>query len=56
MAIECIEKTNEAEVMNFLQSVGAADITVQYKETGWWLCTYDKDVKPFENKEQQAIA
>jgi len=55
MAIECTDKTNEVEVMNFLQNAGAVDVAVQYKETGWWLGTYDKEIKPFE-KQDQAIA
>lgn len=56
MVIECTDKTNDAEAIDFLQKTGAADVNVQYRETGWWLGTYDKEVKPFENKEQQAIA
>ena len=55
MAIECTDKTNESEVINFLQNAGAADVEVQYKETGWWLGTYDQEIKPYENKEE-AIA
>lgn len=50
MAIECTSKTNEAEVVSFLQSIGAADVKVDHKETGWWLGRYDKDEKPFEKK------
>jgi hypothetical protein len=45
MAIECNDKTNEAEAMSFLQNVGAAEVTTQYKETGWWLGRYDKAAK-----------
>src|SRR5689334_23948311 len=30
MAIECSDKTNEGEVTNFLQSIGAANVTTQY--------------------------
>ncbi|HPG12969.1 MAG TPA: DUF3341 domain-containing protein, partial [Chitinophagaceae bacterium] len=52
MALECTDKTNESEAMNFLQSLGAVEVQVQYKETGWWLGRYDKDTKRFEKKEQ----
>ena len=50
MVIECTAKTNEAEVRGFLNSAGANEINVQKAETGWWLGTYDKDKKPFEDK------
>ena len=33
MAIECTDKTNEAEADTFLQSVGAKDVKVDRKET-----------------------
>ena len=52
MAIECTDKTNDAEAMSFLQSLGASEVQVQYKETGWWLGRYDKDTKRFERKEE----
>lgn len=51
MALECTDKTNDAEVISFLQSVGAKEVKVDYKETGWWLGRYDKDEKRFEKKE-----
>ncbi|HMW67320.1 MAG TPA: DUF3341 domain-containing protein, partial [Chitinophagaceae bacterium] len=50
MAIECTSKTNEAEAISFLQSVGAADVQVMNKETGWWIGRYDKDTIPFAKK------
>ena len=50
MVIECTEKTNEAEVTAFLQSVGATGINTQVAETGWWWGRYDKDKTPFEHK------
>lgn len=43
MAIECGDRTNEAEAVAFLQSLGAVDVSVQQKETGWWLGRYDKE-------------
>lgn len=43
MALECTSSTNEAEAVAFLNSVGAKDVSVQYRETEWWLGRYDKD-------------
>jgi hypothetical protein len=51
MALECTEKTNEQEAIAFLNSAGAKEVVVQYKETGWWLGRYDKDTKRFEKRE-----
>lgn len=48
MAVECTDKTNEGEAISFLQSIGATDVQVQYKETGWWLGSYAKNTKRFE--------
>lgn len=45
MAIECTAKTNENEVIAFLQANGAIEINVQNAETGWWLGRYDKEQK-----------
>src|SRR4249919_4219577 len=42
MAIECTDKTNDAEVQSFLQNAGAKEVNVQTVETGWWIGTYDK--------------
>ena len=52
MALECTDKTNDAEAISFLQSIGATDVQVQYKETGWWLSRYDKNKKRFEKIEE----
>lgn len=49
MALECTEKTNEAEAIAFLQNLGAKDVKVQFKETRWWWGRYDKDSKMFEH-------
>ena len=51
MVIECTSKTNEMEAQAFLTSVGAKDVKVEEAETGWWLGRYDRDTKPFENRE-----
>jgi hypothetical protein len=50
MAIECTDKTNEEEVQQFLASLGAAEISTQYKETGWWMGRYDKETKLYSEK------
>jgi hypothetical protein len=55
MALECTEKTNETEAVAFLQSVGALDVSVQMKETRWWLGRYDKETIPFETRPQEVI-
>ena len=55
MVIECTDKTNEAEVTGFLQSLGAIEINTQEAETGWWLGRYDRDTKPFEKKTIVAV-
>ncbi|MEJ7767490.1 MAG: DUF3341 domain-containing protein [Chitinophagaceae bacterium] len=51
MVIECTPKTNDSEVIAFLQNVGAIEVNIQQAETGWWLGRYDRNNKPFENKE-----
>lgn len=48
MAIECTDTTNEAEAIKFLESVGATDVTVMEKETGWWLGRYDHDTMRYQ--------
>ena len=50
MALECTDKTNEAEAQQFLTSLGAADVSVQYKETGWWMGLYDRETKLYNTK------
>lgn len=47
MAVEATSKTNEAEAVAFLQSIGAQDVTVQERETGWWFGRYDKETVRF---------
>lgn len=53
MALECTNKSNDQEMINFLKELGADDVGVQYKETKWWLGTYDKNVKLFEKEESE---
>jgi hypothetical protein len=50
MAIELNERSNEAEIVSFLQSVGAQEVSVQLKETGWWLGRYDQERRLYENR------
>jgi hypothetical protein len=49
MVIECTEKTNEEELKHFLEQAGAEEVNTQHAETGWWLGSYSKNRKPFEN-------
>ena len=51
IVLECTDKTNEGEVINFMKSIGAEGVQVQYKETEWWLGRYDKNTKRFEKRE-----
>jgi hypothetical protein len=44
MVIDC-SKSDETEVSNFMDSIGAKEINVQHAETGWWLGRYDKEQK-----------
>lgn len=50
MALECTDKTNEAEVLSFLETVGAKEVKVEYRETEWWIGRYDKDKKLFHKE------
>lgn len=45
MALELTNKTSEQEAIAFMNSVGAKEVLVQYKETGWWIGRYDKEGK-----------
>jgi hypothetical protein len=54
MVIECNDRTNEEEVRQFLDGLGAHDISTQFKETRWWLGGYDSNKKPFEKVEPVA--
>ncbi len=55
MAIECSDKTDENEVINFLQNVGGQNVRAQYKEMGWWIGRYDKQQKLYESKVEAVI-
>ena len=56
MALECTDKTNDAEAVSFLQSLGAKDVKVDHKEERWWLGRYDKESKVFEKKTAEVAA
>ncbi len=47
MAIECTDKTNEAEAVAFLQGTGASDVKVELREADWWIGRYDRDTVRF---------
>ncbi|MEO7312792.1 MAG: DUF3341 domain-containing protein [Chitinophagaceae bacterium] len=49
MVIECTGNTTEADATNLLQNAGAQEINTQMAEPGWWLGTYDKDRKLYED-------
>lgn len=50
MAIECTDKTNDAEAIAFLESAGAKEVRVQERETGWWFGRYDRESVVFGKK------
>lgn len=56
MALGCTAKSNDEEMISFLQSVGAKDVTVEHKETEWWLGRYDKETKIFEKTKTELVA
>lgn len=45
MAIECTDKTDENQALQFVKDLGGQDVKVMYKETGWWIGRYDQDQK-----------
>ncbi|MFN2440985.1 MAG: DUF3341 domain-containing protein [Chitinophagaceae bacterium] len=55
MAIECSDKTDENEVIAFLQNLGGQNVKAQYKETGWWIGRYDKQQKLYEGKAEAVV-
>jgi hypothetical protein len=56
MALESTAKTNDAEAVAFLQSLGAKDVKVDHREDRWWLGRYDKESKVFDKKKEEAVA
>lgn len=55
MALECTDKTNEAEAVSFLQNIGAKDVKVDRREDRWWLGRYDKE-QILEKKTEEVAA
>ncbi len=55
MVIECTDKTDESEVISFLQGMGAQNVKAEYKETGWWIGRYDKQQKLYESKVEAVV-
>ncbi|MBL7721594.1 MAG: DUF3341 domain-containing protein, partial [Chitinophagaceae bacterium] len=55
MALECTNKTNDEEAIKFLTELGAKEVQVQSKETGWWIGRYDTEEKLFEKKTEEAV-
>ncbi len=51
MVLESTPKTNEADVLGYLQKLGAVETNTQEAETGWWLGRYDKEAVPFQVRE-----
>ena len=55
MVLESTDRTDDTKAIAFLESLGAKDVKVDYKETGWWLGRYDSETKVFERKEAEAV-
>src|SRR5690606_33359681 len=55
MVLECTPKSDENEVADKLKSLGAGDVNVQVAEDGWWLGSYGKEDKLYENREPAVI-
>lgn len=56
LVIECTPKTNEAEVLSVLGSLGAKEINIQDAETGWWLGRYDKEQKLRDTRTAESVS
>jgi hypothetical protein len=55
MVQECTPKTNEAEAVAFLESIGAVETDVQVAEERWWFGRYDKEQKLYQVKNETSI-
>jgi hypothetical protein len=56
MALEATAKTNDAEALAFLESLGARDVKIDHREDRWWLGRYDKEEKFLEKRTEEAVA
>ncbi len=50
MAVEISEEASENEAISFLQDIGGAEVSIQYRETGWWIGRYDQETVKFNKK------
>ena len=55
LVIECTPKTNDAEVLSFLGTLGAKDINIQDAETGWWLGRYDREQRLLDPRTRETV-
>ena len=49
MVLECMDKSNVADMQTFMKSIGASDVHIQDAETGWWLGSYSKNIPSVDN-------
>ena len=56
LVIECTPKTNDAEVLSFLGTLGAKDINLQDAETGWWIGRYDREQKLLDTRTAETVS
>lgn len=55
MVIECTSASTEAEATALLQSIGAHEVNTQIAEAGWWIGTYDKEQKLYDESYVKAL-
>lgn len=51
MVLDVTDTGNAAEAGAFLASTGAEDVNVQVAESGWWIGTYDKQQKLYQDEQ-----
>ncbi len=51
MVIECTSALTEADATALLNEVGAHEVHTQVAEAGWWLGTYDKEQKLYDESD-----
>jgi hypothetical protein len=51
MVIECTSALTEADATALLNASGAHEVHTQVAETGWWLGTYDKEQKLYDESD-----
>ncbi len=42
-------------MIDFLTGLGGADVEVQYRETGWWIGSYDKEQKLYDHNVETLV-